>query len=111
MLDFTYQFILFICLLQHKDDPLFAEFIEAHTNEKTSWIKNAFVEATKSDDDDSGVEDEVQEKAVDKSKSDKVVEESKTEMPEKRQQKIANKQISDLEVLITLILLCIFVFI
>lgn len=84
------------CFLQHKDDPLFAEFIEAHTNDKTAWIKNAFVDAAKSDDDDdSGVEGETH-KNIEKVDS----KENKTEVVmEKKQVKLANKQISDLEVM------------
>ncbi|CAG9561814.1 unnamed protein product [Danaus chrysippus] len=81
-------------LKKHKDDPLFTEFIEAHVNDKTAWIKEALEAANKSDD-DSGVEDETPSK-------DEKIQEDKTEdkndiqdAPQK--EKVANKQISDLE--------------
>lgn len=79
---------------QHRDDPLFAEFIEAHVNDNTAWIKEALQKATNSDD-DSAVEDE----QID------VNEKKETQKPEsndkketKQEEKIANKHISDLEV-------------
>ncbi|XP_041979316.1 probable RNA-binding protein 19 [Aricia agestis] len=75
-------------LKKHKGDPLFVEFIEAHTNEKTSWIKETLNELEKSDD-DSGVEDEKTENKPDDDQEKKTTEE-KTE-------KVANTHISDLE--------------
>ncbi|XP_075977472.1 putative RNA-binding protein 19 [Anticarsia gemmatalis] len=82
-------------LKRHKDDPLFAEFIEAHVNDKTSWIKEALQSASKSDDDDSGVDEENTE-----TKNDEPAEEvlpKKEEIQEKVEKKVANKPISDLE--------------
>lgn len=81
-----------IFYLQHKDDPLFAEFIAAHTNDKTAWIKNAYVDAAKSDD-DSGVEEQSEDKA-----HVEITEMKKEQKIEKQTVKVANKQISDLEV-------------
>lgn len=80
-----------IVSFQHKDDPLFVEFIEAHVNDKTAWIKDALVDLNKSDN-DSGVEDEIKENndAVQQSEEkDKITE-----------TKVANAQISDLDVCI-----------
>lgn len=72
---------------------MFAEFIEAHVNDKTTWIKEAFEEAAKSDDDDSGVEEEKQDTTT------KVAgEENVKDDATKYKDKVANKQISDLEV-------------
>lgn len=87
----TLNHCLIFFVLQHKDDPLFAEFIEAHTSEKTAWIKNAFIEAAKSDDDDSGVEEEEEKAEVE-------VKETKKEDKVEKIEKVANKQISDIEV-------------
>lgn len=80
---------------QHKDDPLFAEFIEAHINDNTAWIKKALQQATNSDE-DSGAEDAV---VDDKETKEMHQPESsdKNEKP-KEEEKIANKHISDLEV-------------
>ncbi|KAJ0176548.1 hypothetical protein K1T71_007727 [Dendrolimus kikuchii] len=100
-------------LRKHKDDPLFAEFIQAHVNDKTAWIKEAFEQAAKSDD-DSGVEEENDEilqiksdkKEININDIDKPEEtesnikdstvESKVKQS-KNVEKVANKQISDLE--------------
>ncbi|KAI5637264.1 RNA recognition motif domain-containing protein [Phthorimaea operculella] len=109
-------------LKKHKDDPLFAEFIEAHINDKTSWIKEAFEKAANSDDesgieddqaDDSKVDDESQSKIDDKSQEteEKQTKKSKKKgknvdsknndqeeiKKENKEEKVANKQISDLE--------------
>lgn len=70
---------------------MFAEFIEAHTNDKTAWIKEAYENAAKSDE-DSGVEDEQP------SKSETNIEDTKKLESTANNDKIANKQISDLEV-------------
>lgn len=79
-------------LQKHKDDPLFAEFINAHINDKTAWIKEAFEDASKSDN-DSGVDEETV--ANDAEKQKEVVVES--DNPKKKIEKVANKHISDLE--------------
>lgn len=86
------KFIHLFNTFQHKDDPLFAEFIEAHVNDKTAWIKEAFQNAAKSDDDDSGVEDE--KPSAPETPTEVTKEESNTKVEEK----VANKHISDLEV-------------
>ncbi|XP_026499714.2 probable RNA-binding protein 19 [Vanessa tameamea] len=81
----------------HKGDPLFTEFIEAHVNEKTAWIKDALEETNRSEEEDSGVEDESPEKC------DKTVKEAETEETDKKgnitinKKKIADTHISDLE--------------
>ncbi|KAG6452797.1 LOW QUALITY PROTEIN: probable RNA-binding protein 19 [Manduca sexta] len=79
-------------LKKHKDDPLFAEFIDAHVNEKTGWIKDAFEEAAKSDE-DSGVEEET----VEQTAKEVVKEPPKVNKEMNTTEKVANKQISDLE--------------
>ncbi|XP_060803554.1 probable RNA-binding protein 19 [Amyelois transitella] len=84
-------------LKKHKDDPLFAEFIEAHVNDKTAWIKEAYEKAINSDEEDSGVDEEIPSKdSVDKPETDT---NTKTLEPTNvvSEEKIANKQISDLE--------------
>ncbi|XP_045772794.1 probable RNA-binding protein 19 [Maniola jurtina] len=78
-------------LKKHKDDPLFAEFIEAHVNEKTVWIKEALEETGKSD--DSSVEDE--KPYEDGPQVDDKPPEDEQEKEEK--EKVANTGISDLE--------------
>ncbi|XP_034831745.1 LOW QUALITY PROTEIN: probable RNA-binding protein 19 [Maniola hyperantus] len=81
-------------LTKHKDDPLFAEFIEAHVNEKTVWIKEALEETGKSD--DSGVEDE---KPNEDSQQVNPPEDKPPEDGQEKQskEKVANTGISDLE--------------
>ncbi|KAM3965303.1 putative RNA-binding protein 19 [Aphomia sociella] len=81
-------------LKKHKDDPLFAEFIDAHINDKTAWIKETYKEVAKSDDEDSGVEEE----------NDKIITSKETEVKAetekenlKKEEKNANKKISDIE--------------
>uniref|UniRef100_A0A1Q3G5K5 Acetyltransferase-14 n=1 Tax=Plutella xylostella TaxID=51655 RepID=A0A1Q3G5K5_PLUXY len=87
-------------LKKHKNDPLFAEFIEAHTNEKSSWIKEALEKANKSDDDeDSGVDEEKQPETDDK--PDETTSKVK-ETPPANKEKLADKKISDLEYMKTL---------
>ncbi|XP_050680009.1 probable RNA-binding protein 19 [Leptidea sinapis] len=83
-------------LKKHKDDPLFAEFIEAHTNEQTMWIKEIFTEVNKSDD-DSGVEEENEDlKDITKeTKSNDM--EIPTAKAIESELKTADAQISDLE--------------
>ncbi|XP_072949367.1 probable RNA-binding protein 19 [Epargyreus clarus] len=76
-------------LKKHKEDPLFAEFIEAHVNDKTAWIKEALVENDDGED-DSGVEEE----KIDSTEANKPTEDD-NETP--KQEKVADKQISDLE--------------
>lgn len=87
-------------MLQHKDDPLFIEFIEAHVNDKTAWIKEALQSAAKSDDEDSGVDEDNTESHKDTPV--KVDEDSNKEQEKKdekkQEKKVANKNISDLEV-------------
>lgn len=85
---------------QHKNDPLFTEFIEAHVNEKSSWIKNALEECNKSDE-DSGVEDEniTQEEPVSATNTNITSKNAENkEIASKKISKVANSQISDLEV-------------
>ncbi|XP_028162960.1 probable RNA-binding protein 19 [Ostrinia furnacalis] len=94
-------------LKKHKEDPLFAEFIEAHVNDKTAWIKEAFEKAANSDDEDSGVEDEkpaatettaVAKENETETKNRKVEDDNDTtKQSSKVEDKVANKQISDLE--------------
>ncbi|XP_047030277.1 probable RNA-binding protein 19 [Helicoverpa zea] len=87
-------------LKKHKDDPLFAEFIEAHVNDNTVWIKEALQSASKSDDED---EEESKENAeVDEPppvvpNDDKTKNEDVDSNKEKQEKKVANKPISDLE--------------
>ncbi|XP_049873113.1 probable RNA-binding protein 19 [Pectinophora gossypiella] len=87
-------------LKKHKDDPLFAEFIEAHVNDKTAWIKDVFEKAVNSDD-DSGVEDEnadgKPETDTPEGKPNTAAEATKPAESSKKEEKVANKQISDLE--------------
>lgn len=71
---------------------MFAEFIEAHVNDKTAWIKEAFENAANSDE-DSGVEEEKP------SATSTSTEEVKEVESPKKEEKVANKQISDLEVI------------
>ncbi|XP_050350556.1 probable RNA-binding protein 19 [Nymphalis io] len=81
----------------HKGDPLFTEFIEAHINEKTAWIKDALEETNKSDENDSGVEDESPEKCDKTDKEAETKEIDKKENENVAKKKIADTQISDLE--------------
>ncbi|CAH2096088.1 unnamed protein product [Euphydryas editha] len=81
-------------LKKHKGDPLFTEFIEAHVNDKTAWIKDALEESYKSD--DSGVEDETSDKNENTEKDAKVLDNDEKDKVDKIQ-KAANAQISDLE--------------
>ncbi|XP_023938521.2 probable RNA-binding protein 19 [Bicyclus anynana] len=80
-------------LKKHKDDPLFAEFIDAHVNEKTTWIKEALEETSKSD--DSGVEDEKPDEDIQQKHDKPQVNDKKQEKEVKN--KVANTGISDLE--------------
>ncbi|CAH0398282.1 unnamed protein product [Chilo suppressalis] len=82
-------------LRKHKEDPLFAEFIDAHVNDKTAWIKEAFENAANSDD-DSGVEEETK---INTPSFNNPTQEpvDSTDKNEKSEDKVANKQISDLE--------------
>lgn len=80
-------------LKKHKDDPLFMEFMEAHMNDKTNWIKEALDEAAKSDEHDSGMEDE----SAPKASEEKASEAPEPKSAQNNQDKVANKQISDLE--------------
>lgn len=73
---------------------MFAEFIEAHVNDNTAWIKDALVDLNKSDD-DSGVEDETND-----SNDNKVLKESEG-IDTPIEVKAANAQISDLDVCIS----------
>lgn len=79
---------------QHKDDPLFAEFIEAHVNDRTTWIKEALQKATNSDDD--SVDEDGQTDGKEKNKPHEP--ESSDIKETKQEEKIANKHISDMEV-------------
>lgn len=80
-------------LKKHKDDPLFTEFIDAHVNDKTAWIKEVLESVSKSDEDnDSGVDEE--NKDI-KNKEESI--EKNIEEKEKADKKVANKPISDLE--------------
>ncbi|XP_059052068.1 probable RNA-binding protein 19 [Achroia grisella] len=81
-------------LKKHKDDPLFAEFIDAHTNDKTAWLKETYQKVARSEDEDSGVEEE-----GDKTTTNENTE-AKAELNNKItkiEEKNANKNISDLE--------------
>lgn len=75
-------------LRKHKDDPLFAEFIAAHVNDKTVWVKEA-LEKLDSDDgeNDSGTDEETITKVTENDIEDK----------KKAIDKTANKNISDLD--------------
>lgn len=87
-----YKKILFVS--QHKDDPLFAEFIEAHVNDNTAWIKEALQKAANSDDDNA-----VEDGQMDDNKMMETHEpEPRNKKETKEEEKIANKHISDLEV-------------
>ncbi|CAK1551172.1 unnamed protein product [Leptosia nina] len=77
-------------LKKHKDDPLFAEFIEAHVNDKTSWIQDALTDLNKSDN-DSGVEEET----ADSKDAEPTQNTYEKETP--NNSKVANAQISDLD--------------
>ncbi|XP_073956712.1 probable RNA-binding protein 19 [Choristoneura fumiferana] len=82
-------------LKKHKNDPLFTEFMEAHVTEKNTWIKEALEKANKGDDDDSGMEEETN-NTTDKNVSEEpALPEAKP--GQKDEEKVANKQISDLE--------------
>lgn len=80
-------------MLQHKSDPLFEEFIEAHINENTTWIKETLEEIKKSDNENS---DEEESEILEQQNDSK--EELNSEDVTKSEDKVANKQISDLEV-------------
>ncbi|CAH0691925.1 unnamed protein product [Spodoptera exigua] len=92
-------------LRKHKDDPLFAEFIEAHVNDKTAWIKEALDSASKSDADDDDDNENNNEDINDKQKEtqehenpkedNKSKKEKKEDKPEPK--KVADTAISDLE--------------
>ncbi|XP_038209851.1 probable RNA-binding protein 19 [Zerene cesonia] len=82
-------------LKKHKSDPLFAEFIEAHVNDKTAWIKEALTELSQNND-DSGVEDETVENQNDERMDEKNESDNKQDTPSK-ENKAANAQISDLD--------------
>ncbi|CAH0585622.1 unnamed protein product [Chrysodeixis includens] len=84
-------------LKQHKDDPLFAEFIEAHVNDKTAWIKEALQSASKSDDDDSGVDEDNTESKDLPTKVEDSNKDQEKQVKKKQDKKVANKNISDLE--------------
>lgn len=79
--------------MQHKDDPLFLEFLESHTANKGVWNNDTALTAIQckehSDDDD--------EEASDKDDSDEG--KVKEEEEEDGKHKIADKVISDLEVI------------
>ncbi|XP_026327160.1 probable RNA-binding protein 19 [Hyposmocoma kahamanoa] len=80
-------------LKKHKDDPLFTEFIDAHINDNTAWIKEALQKTTNSDE-DSAVEDG----QMDGKETKETHETASNDKKEtKQEEKIANKQISDLE--------------
>ncbi|CAB3220704.1 unnamed protein product [Arctia plantaginis] len=82
-------------LKRHKDDPLFAEFIEAHINDKTTWIKEALESASKSDEEDSGVDDVTTESNIKEASNVDLVTEKDDDTESAK--KVANKPISDLE--------------
>ncbi|XP_053609018.1 probable RNA-binding protein 19 [Plodia interpunctella] len=82
-------------LKKHKDDPLFAEFIEAHVNDNTTWIKDAFEKAVNNDEEDSGVDDETTGKDSSIGRSETYSKETDEKLVQ--EEKVANKQISDLE--------------
>lgn len=75
--------------MQHKNDPLFMEFLESHSADKAIWnnekILTAIQDSKDSDDDK-------------ESSSDDDDEEEKNQEEEGERQKIADKVISDLEV-------------
>lgn len=90
-------------LFQHKDDPLFAEFIEAHVNDKTTWIKEALESASKSDDDDDEEtkkdhNENIEKDKISAEKDQKIEDEKVVKVNENNNKKVANKPISDLEV-------------
>ncbi|XP_068633002.1 probable RNA-binding protein 19 [Battus philenor] len=80
-------------LQKHKGDPLFEEFIEAHVNENTTWIKEA-LEQVKRDKEDCGDVEVLIEEENKNSKDDAVTD---PDIGVTSNQKVANKQISDLE--------------
>ncbi|CAH1638281.1 unnamed protein product [Spodoptera littoralis] len=95
-------------LWKHKDDPLFTEFIEAHVNDKTAWIKEALDSASKSDnddDDDINIEETNDEQKETQKKDeipvkDKQSKKDETEEVKKHKEqpkKVAETAISDLE--------------
>lgn len=89
---------LMFVIFQHKNDPLFTEFMEAHVTDKNTWIKEALEKVNKDgdDDDDSGMEEEAND-TTDKNMSDEpALPEAKPD--QNNVEKVANKQISDLEV-------------
>ncbi|CAG9786817.1 unnamed protein product [Diatraea saccharalis] len=79
-------------LKKHKDDPLFAEFIDAHVNDKTTWIKEAFENAINTDNASSTEEEATEAVDIHTQKN-----ENSMENLDKTENKIANKEISDLE--------------
>ncbi|CAG4987162.1 unnamed protein product [Parnassius apollo] len=84
-------------LKKHKGDPLFEEFIEAHINENTTWIKEALEEVKKSDNDNSSGEEAEKTEKVIVVNDEENVEVNEEEVISNSEQKVANKQISDLE--------------
>ncbi|CAK1580385.1 unnamed protein product [Parnassius mnemosyne] len=84
-------------LKKHKGDPLFEEFIEAHINENTTWIKEVLEEVKKSDNDNSSGEEAEKTEEVNGVNDEKNVEVNAEEVISNSEQKVANKQISDLE--------------
>ncbi|KAJ8722161.1 hypothetical protein PYW08_004563 [Mythimna loreyi] len=91
-------------LKKHKDDPLFAEFIEAHVNDKTAWIKEALQSASKSDDDDEADEEKTEDhnenlekQETSEEKNQSIEKEKNVNVKENKEKKVANKPISDLE--------------
>lgn len=81
-------------LKKHKDDPLFAEFIDAHVNDKTAWIKETYQEVARSEDEDSGVEEENDKSTANNDTEPKTVLNNEVSNNE---EKNADKKISDLE--------------
>ncbi|XP_031835387.2 putative RNA-binding protein 19 isoform X1 [Nomia melanderi] len=79
-------------LEKHKDDPLFMEFLESHTANKTVWTNDTILAVTKEKDQSNSEDDD--EEASDKDEDDE--EEEKDEEKEEKE-KIADKVISDLE--------------
>lgn len=77
---------------QHKDDPMFVEFMEAHAKDsKNVWGNDTLANIQKPDEeDDSGVED-----------SKSIVEEEERQEEDQRKS-IAHAEISDMEVCIFL---------
>ncbi|GBP69325.1 Matrix metalloproteinase-2 [Eumeta japonica] len=76
-------------LEKHKNDPLFNEFIEAHVNEKTAWIKET-LDKIKTNENDNSIEE-------DKTETQSHTEITQQIEPKKDTCKVANKKISDLE--------------